>query len=471
MSAIDVDGGGIEVDLGLAIVTVDAQGALPADELDSAAAALLGGASATTTAVQTQAVAAGSSVFAPKATGGRVAGSGFASLGDSISALGGSNATTGADGDVTWALIEAGGKLPYRGTYATGGYTAEQIRDIKLTEVLALSPLPAVARVLAGTNNVPDGTDVSALDTIYRTLLTAGVRPIACTIPPRGDSAPANNNVDIWNHKVRTLAAELGIDLVDYHAVLTNPSTGGYKTGHGQTDNIHPSFLGLIKMGEALAAVLTAKLPATSPPLARRASEFGNLIGTAGLMLTDALGTGNNTAGDGIADNWRDLGNAGNTRSITTDADGTHWQKVSVPVSGGGGANIQYNSGGGGLSLAGRVAAGDVVEFVCRVRTTGFEESLVAPVTGGVGGTGPAWSVLLEYLMADGTTYGSLVRNPYVGHANVADGVVWARSVVPAGANGTLRISVTTSGAPVSGVLTLEFTAVAVRNLTALGLA
>lgn len=414
--------------------------------------------------------ATATTTYAPFITAGRYAGVGICNLGDSITSNYGNSTSTGADGYLTWGLIAAGARLPFRGSFGAGGYTLEQIRDSLLPQVLSLSPLPAICVVLGGTNNVPSSSSTAVLHEIYNTLLHAGIRPIACTIPPRGDGATANNNVDSYNYRVRAVAASLGLDLVDFHRVLVDVNTGGYKAGLGQTDGIHPSYLGTKKMGDELAALLVTRLPAAVPPLARRKLEYGNLIGSAGLMLSDVLAANNNTAGDGIADNWRSFGSSANTYSIVTDSDGTKWQRVVIPTSGGS-VNLQYNASGvGGPSVVGVVAPNDVVELVARVRTSGFEENLVAPVSSGVGGTGPNWSMFVDYLQTDGSTYGSVIRNPYVGHVNISDGVIWAQARVPANANGTLRISFTTSSAPTTGTLTIDVTSIAIRNLTALGL-
>lgn len=346
------------------------------------------------------------------------------------------------------------------GVYATGGYTLEQIRDTHIPTVLAKSPLPAGCVILGGRNNAAAnngaGFSVAAtlavLDQIVTTLRAAGVVPIVCTVPPAGDSSTVNNNIQKYNRALHTYCATKGIDLADYNRALVDPATGGFRTGLGQTDNVHPSFKGVGLMAAALAPVLAARFASVAPPLGLSVSDTTNLLGSSGLFTAD-------TNADGIADGWSSFSGSNYTFTVQTDADGyTKWQRIAVGTTSTGSGLLQW-------SASSLVTPGDVIELCARVQTSGFTAAQVAPASGGSGGTGPSWGLTCSI-----TGYGNDALAPaYTVHNDIADGVLYARLVVPAGATGQLKVNISTTGAPASGSCYVQVANVALRNLTTLG--
>jgi lysophospholipase L1-like esterase len=409
----------------------------------------------------------------PAVSAARRAGAGIVALGDSNTVNYGGTVFSAPDSYLMYALVASGARVPFRGIFATGGYTVQQIRDTHLPQVLALSPRPAAAVVMALTNNLTSPNfvaDTAAYLEIIDGLVEVGIEPIIQTIPPRGDSSSANTEADKLNRWLRSVAAARGHRLSDLHKAVTDPATtlATFRTGYGQTDGIHLSFLGTKKAGvNALAPVLTAMFPSSAPPVAMSKSQAGNLLGALGMLYTDARNSGNETAGDGIADGFRNFGAsvAVNTYTIGTDADGYGYQRIVIPATTGGNVNLQTNNI---ATLTGAVAVGDVVEFSCRVKAEGFEANLAAPITTN-GGVGPAWSILVEY-QDTGSGWNNLLRLPYVAHCDV-DGYIWGQRPIPASANGNLRLSLTATGATSQpNPMTLEFGQLNYANLTALGI-
>jgi lysophospholipase L1-like esterase len=219
------------------------------------------------------------------------AGTGVVAMGDSITANYGNNLAQISDSPMAYAAALSGARTLHRGSTATGGFTLKQIRDTHLPVVVAMTPKPAACIVLGGTNNVGASASfvladaIAVLAQIYDGLEAAGIRPIACTIPPRGDSATVNALADKYNRSVRKLAASRGYALADYHRVLTDPATSSYRAGLGQTDKIHPSYLGTKVMGQALSSALVSSLPFTTPPLGEHLADATDLLAGAGLFL------------------------------------------------------------------------------------------------------------------------------------------------------------------------------------------
>ena len=371
-----------------------------------------------------------------------------AAMGDSITALNGS--TTGnqqADTHHNWLYCYAGGRLRWARTAAQAGYTLAQIRDTQLPLILAQNPLPDAVLLLGGTNDVGSSTfdlaaSMAVWDDIHNQLRKQGIRLIPCTIPPRGDSTTANQKADKFNAALRNRAANLGLDLVDYHKVLVDPATGGYKAGYSISDNLHPSFLGGKEMGKYAAMVLAPRFPDVRPYLVEHALDSTDLLAGQGLFRVD-------TNGDGIADGWSSFSAA--AYSIVTDADGTKWQRLTRDSSASG-ALLQK-------SVSSVVAPGDVIEVSARVQAGGWD-AVVTPTST------VNWTFSCT---TTGTAATDSASPAYAMHCDAADGVLTQRITVGAGATGQIKANLQISNAPASGSVWVQFANVTVRNLTTLG--
>jgi lysophospholipase L1-like esterase len=385
----------------------------------------------------------------------RYSGNRVVAMGDSITSANGSSGSNQiANTHQNFAFFNSGGRLRWGGVAgAAGGYTIEQIRDAFVSQVIAYSPQIAACIVLAGTNNVGNtgtfnlATSMTALNQIYTSLMAAGIRPIACTIPPRGDNSTVNGLVDKFNAAVRLNALTLGLDLIDYHKVLTDPATGVYKGGYCLADNIHPSYLGHKKMGEYAASALASKFPALLPYLVEHPVDATDALAAKGLFLTD-------TNADGVANNWSLIGGGtGQTYSIVTDADGvTKWQRITVPSTATGSGLLQCIVNGVG-------SPGDVVELTARVQTSGFDAVVTPTSTATWGVEGTLTSAPADINAAAGI------------YCDVADAVIAQRVTIGAGWTGQIKVNLALNNAPASGSVWAQFANVSVRNLTTLGLA
>lgn len=390
-------------------------------------------------------------------------GYGIAALGDSITSNGASAVST-FDSDIGHACMIAG--VQYRGAYASGGATIEQIRDIHLPTLLAIAPRPAAVRVLAGTNNMPTlnlETAMSAYLDIINGLENSGIRPIICTIPPRAGVTWAPN-VDLFNTALRSLAARKGYDLVDYHGLLVNPATGGYRATYGRLDEVHPDAKGYQAMGALLAETLKERFPSVKAPLADSNNEGGNLLGNLAAFLTDARTTSPEVANDGIPDGFRNNGTAGATFTRVVDNDGFGHLVAQVPQGSAGTVSLMSNAVPG---FTGAVAPGDHIEFAYEITTLGFEQNQIAPTTVGPGSTGPFWYAELACFNGTGWT---VLGGTYLMRCDVTEGRFWGRAVVPSNATGDIRFVINTIGSPTLAPIALDFSRLSIRNLSRVGI-
>jgi hypothetical protein len=368
-------------------------------------------------------------------------------LGDSIVGLGGSNFVQTSDAFPLYTCLNSGGRVIYGGTSSQSGKRTDEIIANGLSAILTASPKPARCVVLAGTNDsgqsIATSVVLANLLTIWTALRGAGIEPVACTIPPRGDSATANGFVDKYNAGIRLYAQRLGMTLVDFHAALVDVTSGGYKTNYCLADNVHPSWLGSKVMGVAAAAALVSSMRDSRVFVGVRAGDTTDLLAGLGLFRADTAGTAN-----GYDFNSPQA----STLSITTDADGTRWQRWTVPSTATGSPFARF-------AASSACSAGDVIELSGRVRTSGYDAG-VTPTTGA------SYSIGLE-IIATATTFPSAVK---IAHSDTADGYFYIRGVAGAGATGVVRCNFQMSK-PLAGSVWAEFGGVAVRNLTALGLA
>lgn len=230
---------------------------------------------ATTVAARDQAVAT-AAAFA--ATPIAIAGNGFIALGDSISTsyeMGAGGAGYGA----AWphmACALSGQRLAYRGNAGVAGNNSTQILA-RVSAVVALKP--RVVTILAGTNDLTQSVTFATwsanIKAIVAALRAAGIRPVLCTIPPRGNTTYLTNQLK-WNRWLRAYAMANGLDLLDFFSLLVNPTTGMFASGYDSGDALHPSQAAHI----AMANYVIANLPTGpySPILANLSVDPGNLL-------------------------------------------------------------------------------------------------------------------------------------------------------------------------------------------------
>ena len=151
----------------------------------------------------------------------------------------------------------------------------------RISSVLAAEG-PDFVIILEGANNVNNFDDengiVDALDSIVNSVFVAGSRPLLATLTPfccdKNDRAGAAASV---SSRLRTLAAERGAPLVDFHEAFA--PGGQFDPGSGLLwvpEGFHPQPHGYDVMGALAASAFTAK-----PPLKCRGLE-PTIVGTHG---------------------------------------------------------------------------------------------------------------------------------------------------------------------------------------------
>lgn len=222
-------------------------------------------------------------------------GTSLTAIGDSITAPSGSGTST------TWhalACAKSMGQFTYVRPAAVPGYNSTQAAETLLPQVLAMSPTPDYCAVLIGTNDA-GAAWLSNIATIFAALQAAGIKPIACTLPPLDSSpgAPVAKNA--------TLAAfceRNRLPLVDFYSALASAADGHWKAGLSG-DGVHPSIAGSQVMARAFAesGVVDDGRP-WAPYLTGSAADDTNLIGGGGSFVTGSggIGAGWIAGGDGV---------------------------------------------------------------------------------------------------------------------------------------------------------------------------
>lgn len=389
-----------------------------------------------------------------------IRGNRIATLGDSLNSLNGTNYNVTAgrqfQNNYGW-FIAAGlkGRVRLTGQYGYPSQTIATIRDSALPVVLALpdAQKPGTVIVLAGTNDVSSGItaaqSMTALDGIYTGLRNAGIRMICCTIPPRSDDTTANGNVGRFNMAIRKFAADRGLALLPFHSALVDPTTGGYLAAYNNGDGIHPSPAGMAAMADAaIGSGIADSFPVGQVETAASILDPTDLLAGGGLNLTDS-----NT--DGLADVWNFNGGAATaTTTLLTPTvfEGVvgKWQRFTTT----GGTAGQQHYFQAYATVSSNV--GDLISLTGRFRVTGATAAgfpASQPITFGVderGGSG-----------YDGTTVGTSIDR---------DG--FFNCEIRATAAATSFVTSVTTWAPGNAtIVNVDVAQVAVRNLTALGLA
>lgn len=331
-------------------------------------------------------VDAPASIVGPQGVPGFPAGGRFVALGDSISTSGLLSAGGGGYGGA-WPQLACAlsmQRLSYGGNGGVSGQTSTEIAA-RVPDVLALKP--RMVTVLAGTNDITQGDPLAKwqgnIKTIAAQLRAAGVRALLCTIPPRGNTTYLATTLE-WNNWLRQYARDNAYDLLDFFAVLADPTTGMYKAGYNSGDNLHPHAAAHL----ALAQHVVSKVQTTAfePIQARLVTDARNLLGNP-LLTTGTPSPGSwIPAGGGTA--------AEVLITDDTDFDGKAWQIAFTAA-----ANtldrqlVAYSISPGAATYA----AGDKLLFTFRNKITA---STVTP--NGVTGV---WALVLFYGAASPVSY------------------------------------------------------------------
>lgn len=313
-----------------------------------------------------------------------------------------------------------------------GNTTAQMLARLQ-SDVVAYAPDRCI--VIGGTNDaptVPVATTIANLTAIWETLRANTIEPIACTIPPRAD---AKTEVARINAAILHAAARRGVDVVDVHAALVDPATGGYQSAYDNGDGIHPSNAGALVIAQTLQAKTESRYPIGGPFLTSATGSTLNLA-VNGLFEGD-------TNADGVANSWV-LGGSGGTvtPSIETDtAIPGNWQVLTTTAAGQ--RTLQQNITTGW-------SVGDTVELSGRIRTQGI-----------------AAGNMKVYVRLEHNATGQYIAYAVYELLLDMEAVFRCRAVIPAGTT-QIRPMIATG---TTGTGTVKVAQVTITNLTALGVA
>lgn len=275
-----------------------------------------------------------------------------------------------------WASLLSAGRIRLAGQAATAASTIAQQSSLVAADGTTnlgrvLGDKPAACVVLVGTNDIAASAALSSMQAsltyLWGQLLSAGIMPVLCTVPPRnGDSTALRTLLTQLNAWICRYAEQQGLPFVDFYSVLVDPATGDYLSGLN-ANVTDPGGLGAKAMGQLLCDRLVGTnlasgqpglssevLPPWSPPLAWSNVDASSVVQSGNkLNLVD-------TNADGVADGWT-AGGAGATNALVADAANVkgNYQQVTRAA-----ADAQV------ASAFGPIVGGHVVQVAAKVACT-----------------------------------------------------------------------------------------------------
>lgn len=387
----------------------------------------------------------------------------IAALGDSITAWGDGNYYyQGYVSDVylNHLSLETHQRIKYWGHYAKGGVSLTYMRDTLLPLLLANNPLPGACVIFGGTNDISGvGTladsrtyslsySTGVLKNIINSLLTVGIVPILCTLPPRGDQPALNPTIITWNTWVRRYAAANGFPLIDVYAGVAG-SDGSWASAAYTLDGEHPSMQGhRVISQQAIANGLPEIFPPNRPATSRSTADLTNLFNNGtinlGLFTTNASGVGTGLS-------YAGTGTASIVAPVTSDNLMGNWQQI-ARATGNTGTAFASKTFSAGWSV------GDVIAFSCRVQTSGIDTTLTP------------FSVYMTQAVPGGFTTPNGVSLTFLPEGlnswtSDVDGLVYREFTIVAGCT-TLGFTMQMSAVPNAGTPWLRVGELTVYNLT-----
>ena len=359
----------------------------------------------------------------------------------------------------TLVSMMSGQRILYARNAGVTNNTVQDAAARLYKDVIAYRPDRCV--VLLGTNNTNQAlptisdTMIAYERDIIEPLLSAGIEPIVCTVPPRNGvrtTEPATYRRQArWNAFIRSVAAKHRLLMVDIHALMVDPATGDYKAGF-TGDGVHPNKAGYKEMSNGFVNFSIYKyMNVPSAPLERDRYSIVSLAPNP--LFLEGLGGSGNVLPTG----W-----TGSTTGITVSFDDAYdgdpnsagkWfniEKTDAATT----KNVNWVKSLASLATAGNpVAVGDRIAW-------GFKYKLTA----GTDAT-TYLTVALRYTDSGGANV--KIVTPMNQFQMETDGAVYYESVVPAGC-ANLRFDVSFSTASLQTFSISQMTA---RNLTGMGVA
>lgn len=336
-------------------------------------------------------------------------------IGDSIAASDG--------GWCPWASALSGSRfrlMRYNQASAIAGNTSRQMLDRIAADVIAYAPTWCIIQGVTPNDNgagIPVATSVQNIKDMAGLCVAAGIRPVIVTAPPSDTAANLDHMLSVA-FRVREWADRNEYPVIDIYPP-TADTDGSYQAAY-TADGTHPNDAGNLAIASYVATRLPAAMAANSS-LTWGSNDDTNLV-AGGLFLTNTAGLGTGWASLGAGPLSIGAGTAGQTQGnwqvIGADAPGTQvYQGVSTVV-------------------------GNVYELTCRIKKDAVPGLLIRCAGDPLGGYKAAGVAITE-------AAGAIATHRFVATSTSHNILFGAQ-----GASGTCA-----------------FAQVAIRNLTALGIA
>ena len=239
-----------------------------------------------------------------------------------------------------WVQTLMGHRFHLLRNAGVSGERSDQIRARIAAQVVPYAPEWCI--VLAGTNDVlqsiAQATATANITGIYDDLLAAGIKVIACTIPPNNSATTTAQKQTLHgtNAAIRDYArSHRGVVVVDWHAAIADANTGS-PVANATSDGTHPTAFGAYLLGRVMADALDRFIPPTLTLLGSNADPFnlltnGRMNGTAGSLPAGMTGA----AADSWSYGWETtVGTAVLSKVPRTDGIQGQWQQIALSAAG-----------------------------------------------------------------------------------------------------------------------------------------
>ena len=246
-------------------------------------------------------------------------------IGDSITAGGGTYSATISDtveDSQTPALYAALGSSRRSWDLiinaGVGGNTSDQILSRIPTDITP-NPVDICVILSATWNDIGQefslATSITNVTASIDELLAAGILPVLCTPTPDGISDGTTARKVAMEQRRRAftdLAESYNLPIVDVFIPVANVETGGLAAAYlGPASDVHPNTAGRKLIGEAVAAVLDRICVGSTPGGISYAGDSADILDGSGFFVVDS-------DSDGLGDGWSAASGTG-VASIYTD--------------------------------------------------------------------------------------------------------------------------------------------------------
>lgn len=155
---------------------------------------------------------------------------------------------------------------------------------------------------------------VGNIQTMCQQAVTAGALPLICLPTPDGRTGSSSARLlyaSTVAASLRAYAKANGFPLCDMGKALVDPATGTISATYNNDGSVHPVAAGFAQFGAELGRVLDLICTDQPVPLVQYAVDQNDLLGGAGLFLTNSSGVGTG---------WSYTSTSGATASIITDS-------------------------------------------------------------------------------------------------------------------------------------------------------